>query len=138
MSWCCVICPRCTVGLYRLQLAVWQGFFGRGSLGAPVFSDLGIRMASCSQLPRALLRNRGYAFGLWLSLSGHNFGPFAWLRHFQGLVWLLKDRFRNKKNRLYMLADCSNHVKAVETALFRIVRPQFWAVCVIKALSRLR
>ena len=69
-------------------------------------------------LPRALLRNRGYAFGLLLSLSGHNFGPFARLRHFQGLEWLLKDRFRKNKNRLYRLADCSNHVKAVETALF--------------------
>ena len=55
-------------------------------------------------------------------LSGRNFGPFARLRHFQGLVWLLKDSFRKKKNRLYMLTDCSNHVKALQKGTFYSVQ----------------
>ena len=49
------------------------------------------------------------------------FGPFARLRHFQGLMKLLKDRFRTK-NRLYTLDDCSNHTETIKTALSSILQ----------------
>ena len=95
----------------HLQIECWVGMF------EPVL---------CEQLciwEIGTLCNRGYAFGLWLSLPSRTFGPFVRLRHIQGLVWLLKDRF--PENRLYMLTNCSNHVEAIKTTLSSLCR---WSI----------
>ena len=96
--------------MFTERITVLQHFIDHSTL-------IGYGHVTNSNYPQ--LCNRGYAFGLWLSLSVHTFWAICEIKalsraHVAPESTLIVLR---TKNSLYMLDDYSNNAEAIKTAL---------------------